>query len=96
LAVSLQKLPLEFHGRLRFSQVGSLTEHVNARRAQRVSIHPPDVANRLIAMVGGRNGKSSRRERTNRQVKETMAPAYGTKLYDRALRLGASIRGIGN
>jgi Protein of unknown function (DUF992) len=40
------------------------------------------------------NGKSSGRERTNRQVKETMAPPYGTKLYERTLGLAPSIRGF--
>jgi hypothetical protein len=43
---------------------------------------------------GHRNGKSSGRERTNRQVKETMASPYGTKLYERVLGLGALDQGI--
>jgi hypothetical protein len=42
---------------------------------------------------GGQNGKSSGLERINRQVKETMASAYGTKLYDPALGLGALDQG---
>jgi hypothetical protein len=42
---------------------------------------------------GRQNGKSSGPERINRQVKETVAPAYGTKLYEPALGLGALDQG---
>jgi hypothetical protein len=60
----------------------------------KVSIDPRNTGSGWDCDCGRRNGKSSGRERTNRQVKETMAPAYGTKLYERALGLGALDQGI--
>jgi hypothetical protein len=45
------------------------------------------------AIADAKTGKSSGPERINRQVKETVAPAYGTKLYEPTLGLGALDQG---
>ena len=77
----------------RFRQVESLIAHVNACRSLRFQLILGIPETARDCDCGRQNGKSSRRERTNRQVKETMAPAYGTKLYERAWGLSALDKG---